>query len=55
VELHPHAIAEKVRIMVEHFAAPAQNECNNIGPLPLPCNAASPTRSGDLRTCRQPC
>jgi type I restriction enzyme R subunit len=26
VELHPHAIAEKVRIMVEHFAAQTQNE-----------------------------
>jgi type I restriction enzyme R subunit len=26
VELHPHAIAEKVRIMVEHFAAQAQGE-----------------------------
>src|SRR5438034_3825858 len=26
VELHPHAISEKVRIMVEHFAAQAQNE-----------------------------
>ncbi|MGH7803431.1 MAG: type I restriction endonuclease subunit R, partial [Candidatus Binatia bacterium] len=26
VELHPHAIAEKVRIMVEHFATQAQNE-----------------------------
>src|SRR5574341_1237147 len=26
VELHPHAIGEKVRIMVEHFAAQAQNE-----------------------------
>ena len=26
VELHPHAINEKVRIMVEHFAAQAQNE-----------------------------
>ena len=26
VELHPHAINEKVRIMVEHFAAKAQNE-----------------------------
>ena len=26
VELHPHAIAEKVRIMVEHFAAQVQNE-----------------------------
>jgi type I restriction enzyme R subunit len=26
VDLHPHAIAEKVRIMVEHFAAQAQNE-----------------------------
>ena len=25
VELHPHAIAEKVRIMVEHFAAQVQN------------------------------
>jgi type I restriction enzyme R subunit len=26
VELHPHAIHEKVRIMVEHFAAQVQNE-----------------------------
>jgi type I site-specific restriction-modification system R (restriction) subunit len=26
VDLHPHAIGEKVRIMVEHFAAQAQNE-----------------------------
>jgi len=26
VELHPHAINEKVRIMVEHFAAQAQHE-----------------------------
>jgi type I restriction enzyme R subunit len=26
VELHPHAIAEKVRIMVEHFAAHVQTE-----------------------------
>ncbi|MDQ7840817.1 MAG: type I restriction endonuclease [bacterium] len=26
VELHPHAIQEKLRIMVEHFAAQAQNE-----------------------------
>ncbi len=26
VELHPHAIAEKTRIMVEHFAAQAQGE-----------------------------
>jgi type I restriction enzyme R subunit len=26
VDLHPHAIAEKVRIMVEHFAAQVQNE-----------------------------
>jgi len=26
VELHPHAIAEKVGIMVEHFAAQVQNE-----------------------------
>jgi len=26
VELHPHAIAEKVRIMVEHFAAQVQGE-----------------------------
>jgi len=26
VELHPHAIGEKVRIMVEHFAAQAQHE-----------------------------
>jgi type I restriction enzyme R subunit len=26
VELHPHAIAEKVRIMVEHFAAQVQHE-----------------------------
>jgi type I restriction enzyme R subunit len=26
VELHPHAIGEKVRIMVEHFAAQAQGE-----------------------------
>jgi type I restriction enzyme R subunit len=26
VELHPHAINEKVRIMVEHFAARVQNE-----------------------------
>ncbi len=26
VELHPHAIGEKVRIMVEHFAAQVQNE-----------------------------
>ncbi|MEW5708627.1 MAG: hypothetical protein AB1830_06920 [Pseudomonadota bacterium] len=26
VELHPHAINEKVRIMVEHFAAQVQNE-----------------------------
>ncbi len=26
VELHPHAIAEKVRIMVEHFAAQAASE-----------------------------
>ena len=26
VELHPHAIGEKVRIMAEHFAAQAQNE-----------------------------
>src|SRR5207244_7357386 len=26
VELHPHAIAEKVQIMVEHFAAQVQNE-----------------------------
>src|SRR6266536_5654167 len=26
VELHPHAIAEKVRIMVEHCAAQAQHE-----------------------------
>jgi len=26
VELHPHAINEKVRIIVEHFAAQAQNE-----------------------------
>jgi len=26
VELHPHAIQEKVRIMVEHFAAQVQNE-----------------------------
>jgi type I restriction enzyme R subunit len=26
VELHPHAIAEKVRVMVEHFATQSQNE-----------------------------
>ena len=26
VELHPHAIGEKVRIMVEHFAAQVQSE-----------------------------
>jgi type I restriction enzyme R subunit len=26
VELHPHAVGEKVRIMVEHFAAQARNE-----------------------------
>jgi type I restriction enzyme R subunit len=26
VELHPHAISEKVRIMVDHFAAQVQNE-----------------------------
>jgi type I restriction enzyme, R subunit len=26
VDLHPHAIGEKVRIMVEHFAAQVQNE-----------------------------
>jgi type I restriction enzyme R subunit len=26
VDLHPHAIAEKVRIMLEHFAAQAQSE-----------------------------
>jgi type I restriction enzyme R subunit len=26
IELHPHAIGEKVRIMVEHFATQAQNE-----------------------------
>jgi type I restriction enzyme R subunit len=26
VELHPHAIREKLRIMVDHFAAQAQNE-----------------------------
>ena len=26
VELHPHAIGEKVRIMVEHFAGQAQNQ-----------------------------
>jgi type I restriction enzyme R subunit len=26
VELHPHAIAEKVRVMVEHFAAQVQGE-----------------------------
>jgi type I restriction enzyme R subunit len=26
VELHPHAISEKVRIMVEHFAVQVQNE-----------------------------
>jgi len=26
VELHPHAVNQKVRIMVEHFAAKAQNE-----------------------------
>jgi type I restriction enzyme R subunit len=26
VDLHPHAIAEKVRIIVEHFATQAQNE-----------------------------
>jgi len=26
VELHPHAIGEKVRVMVEHFAAQAQGE-----------------------------
>src|SRR2546428_4302900 len=26
VELHPHAIGEKVRIMVEHFAVQVQNE-----------------------------
>ncbi len=26
VELHPHAISEKVRVMVEHFAAQAQGE-----------------------------
>src|SRR6185295_16019446 len=26
VELHPHAIAEKVRIMVDHFAAQAQGQ-----------------------------
>jgi type I restriction enzyme R subunit len=26
VELHPHAIAEKVRVMVEHFAAQSQHE-----------------------------
>ena len=26
VELHPHAIGEKVRVMVEHFAAQVQNE-----------------------------
>src|SRR5437899_9222811 len=26
VELHPHAIAEKVRICVEHFATQAQTE-----------------------------
>jgi hypothetical protein len=25
-DLHPHAIGEKVRIMVEHFAAQVQNE-----------------------------
>ncbi len=28
VELHPHAINEKVRIMVEHFAAQVQGEIN---------------------------
>jgi type I restriction enzyme R subunit len=26
VELHPHAISEKIRIMVDHFAAHSQNE-----------------------------
>src|SRR4029077_10961881 len=26
VDLHPHAIGEKVRVMVEHFAAQVQNE-----------------------------
>lgn len=28
VELHPHAIGEKVRIMVEHFAEQVQNQIN---------------------------
>ena len=28
VELHPHAISEKVRIMVEHFAEQVQNQIN---------------------------
>ena len=28
VELHPHAIGEKVRIMVEHFAGQVQNQIN---------------------------
>ena len=28
VELHPHAIGEKVRVMVEHFAAQVQGEIN---------------------------
>ena len=32
VELHPHAIAEKVRIMVEHFAAQVQNEIGGTSP-----------------------
>ena len=30
VELHPHAIQEKVRIMVEHFAAQVQNEIGDV-------------------------
>ena len=28
VELHPHAIGEKVRIMVDHFAEQVQNQIN---------------------------
>ena len=31
VELHPHAISEKVRIMVEHFAAQVQNRDRRQG------------------------
>ncbi len=46
VDLHPHAIAEKVRICVEHFAAQVQGE---IGAQQVPDWVRSATASHDVR------